>query len=327
MSVEWGISNSTLEEVFLRLIAMHKPADDQTASNNMEAQAYVDMAPEMVAFALDTWRPQIAEQGESTEWLLAGAEYLRGERGAELEPVTWRSQMKQEAKASIMESQGNEEFVVLKPEKESTISQEEEQAKVSSEESKREEKVNETKLGEEQTTELSKGEAKTSYAGSQEKGESAESKLREVKTIQVLDGNNQLQNSDSTSGVEASVSAQNTQVKVVANVPVPPNVAPGMATNVNVSAFNKIYTLEVTIPEGLHVGDEFSVEFMVSPPSTVASEEAKMTTNVSAGSKKVIATKFPKAVHTAHQVHGIISKSGSLQLRQRCFQLNSTKFN
>ena len=88
LSVEWGISNSTLEEVFLRLVADHQPANDDGEANYLEAQVFVDMAPEMVAFALDTWRPRIEEQGGQTDWLLTGAEYLRGDAGSELEPVS-----------------------------------------------------------------------------------------------------------------------------------------------------------------------------------------------------------------------------------------------
>jgi len=51
--LDWGVSNSTLEDVFLRLVAMDGANDG--AHGVSPSDDFVDLDPEMVAFALDAW--------------------------------------------------------------------------------------------------------------------------------------------------------------------------------------------------------------------------------------------------------------------------------
>lgn len=60
--VDWGISNSTLEEVFLQLVASNRGLDEGLASSGADLTAFVDMDADMVAFALDSWRPLLEQQ-------------------------------------------------------------------------------------------------------------------------------------------------------------------------------------------------------------------------------------------------------------------------
>jgi ABC-type multidrug transport system ATPase subunit len=114
--LDWGVSNSTLEEVFLRLVASGRGLDKGLE----DGQNFVDIDPEMVAFALETWAPLVqnklsaaelskgkgkSESGGSitgsgtnkagggdsdTAWLLQGSQFLKGPVGRELEPAVWR---------------------------------------------------------------------------------------------------------------------------------------------------------------------------------------------------------------------------------------------
>ena len=57
--LDWGVSNTTLEDVFLRLVAMDGANDE--AHGTSPSDDFVDLDPEMVAFALDSWAATVHE--------------------------------------------------------------------------------------------------------------------------------------------------------------------------------------------------------------------------------------------------------------------------
>jgi hypothetical protein len=99
--LEWGISDSTLEEVFVTIVSDQRDllSSQQGGEEACGDASFLDIDSSMASFALESWGEAVAKKkgdhqsgGARNSWLLKAVKFLRSDKGAALKPATWRPQ-------------------------------------------------------------------------------------------------------------------------------------------------------------------------------------------------------------------------------------------